>query len=96
MGDITESFPESPVSEGSVVVETFSLGICPLSAAMGRQGWVLPGISYRQFPRFKCQLQSGKNFLALNLLVVCVCVLADNVVFARLVCWGISLVCPRG
>lgn len=62
---------------------------------MGRQGWVLPGISYRQFTRFKCQLQSGKNFLALNLLVVCVCVLADKVVFSRLVYWGIPLV-PKG
>lgn len=38
---------------------------------MGRQGWALPGISYRQFTGFGCQLQSGENFLALNLLVVC-------------------------
>lgn len=65
-----------------------------LSAATGRQGWVLPGISCRQFTRFKCQLQSGKNFLALNLLV-CICVLADNVVFSKLVYWEISLV-PEG
>ncbi|NXK36905.1 CMBL Carboxymethylenebutenolidase, partial [Piprites chloris] len=34
-------------------------GICPLSAAMGRQGWAPPSISYRQFTRFKCQLQEA-------------------------------------
>lgn len=49
---------------------------------MGRQGWALPGISYRQFTRFGCQLQSGENFLALRLLCV-------------FVCWQIML-CLRG
>lgn len=91
MGDIPESFPECSCLRGVSCLGNFSAW--NLSAAVGRQGWVLPGISYRQFTRFL--IQSGKNFLALNLLVVCVCVLADTVVFARLVYWGISLV-PKG
>lgn len=92
MGDITESFPECSCLRGVSCLGNFLAW--NLSAATGRQGWVLPGISCRQFTRFKCQLQSGKNFLALNLLV-CICVLADNVVFSNLVYWEISLV-PEG